>query len=372
MRPTFLNINLKNLIHNLNEIKSFVGQAKVMACVKANAYGHGLIECSKALELAGVDFLGVAFIEEAIELRASGIKTPILALGGISGDQIEEFFNYDIDILASSLSKLEAIDKTANDRKQDARVHLKIDTGMERVGVHYYSKTLPDIFEKIASSKYLKLVGISSHFATSEDPNTKFTERQLNNFLDCLDRFSSLIPGKPLRHISNSGGILSSKDNHLDMVRPGRILYGISAGTHLDHVINLKPCLELLSEVVYFKVVRKGDSVSYGQTWTATEDSRIITVPLGYGDGIPRALSNVGSVIIRGKRFPIVGTICMDQFMVNLGTTGEAYNGDQVTVIGEVGDEKISIVDIANITSMEALEIATHLNNRLPRKYSNT
>ncbi|HMO18185.1 MAG TPA: alanine racemase [Oligoflexia bacterium] len=369
MRPSHLQINLSSIAHNLGLIKKFVKPAKVMAIVKANAYGHGLIPVAKVLEEYGADYLGVAFVEEGVTLRKSGIKLPILTLGGISGRQIGLFLDHDLDITASSVSKLEAIDQAARNSNKIARVHLKIDTGMERIGVHYYSTEIENLISKSLSSKNIELISILSHLADSESVDTSFMKEQLNRFTKCLEPFKSILPKNTILHIANSGGILSSKDCHLQMVRPGRILYGVSPAPHLNHVLPLIPSLALTSEVVYFKVVKKGATVSYGRTWEALEDTRVVTIPLGYGDGLPRRYGNVGSVLIRGKKYPITGTICMDQLMVNIGPKGEAYNGDQVTIIGSDGDESISVTDLANIINAEPLEILTSLNTRLPRQY---
>ena len=367
MRPSKLIINLDNLASNLREIKKHVSPAKVMAVVKANAYGHGLIECSTRLEKEGVDYFGVAYLEEAIALRTGGIKSSILSLGGLSGRQIDEFLKYDIDLLASSVSKLQAIEERAKENKKKARVHIKIDTGMERVGIHYYSSELSKLIELAISSEWIELAGIESHFATSEDADQSFMMGQLYRFKDATGKFE--LPKECLLHIANSGGILQSKETHLSMVRPGRILYGINPSKELTSVINLKPVMSLVSEVCYFKVTKKGDSVSYGRTWIAEEDTRIATIPIGYGDGYTRRLSNKGEVLIRGKRYNIAGSVCMDQLMVNLGTDGTAYNGDLVTLIGSDGEESISIEDIANTIGAEALELVTAFNARLPREY---
>lgn len=366
MRPSYLQINLDNLIHNLRAIRKHCGNTRIMAAVKANAYGHGLIECAKTLEKEQIDYFGVAFIEEAIELREAGIQTPILTLGGISGRQVDLYLDYNIDVLASSVSKLEQIERIAKSRNCIANIHIKIDTGMERIGVHYYSNAVKDIIEKATYSNSLRLRGISSHFATAESADQTFMNTQRTRFLECIETHSNILPKDIIRHIANSGGILSSKENHLDMVRPGKMLYGIRVAEHLDNIVDIKQCIELHSEVAYFKVVKKGNSVSYGQTWTAQEDTRVVTIPVGYGDGIPRSLSNKGHVIIRGKKYPIVGTICMDQFMVNIGPQGEAYNGDKVILI----NEDLSVYDMANRINTEPLEVLTHLNSRLPRVYS--
>jgi alanine racemase len=367
MRPSKLIINLDNLASNLREIKKHVTPAKVMAVVKANAYGHGLTECAKRLEAEGVDYLGVAYLEEALELRNAGIKSPILTLGGLSGRQIDEFLTHDIDLLASSVTKIKVIEERAKALSKKANIHIKIDTGMERVGVHYYSKEVFSLIEFALKSDWINLKGIESHLATSEDTNQDFMLGQFYRFRDTVSKFE--LPKDCLQHISNSGAILQSKNLYLSMVRPGRILYGISPSNELSKVINLKPVMSLVSEVCYFKVTKQGDSVSYGRTWTAKEDTRIATIPIGYGDGYTRRLSNKGEVLIRGKRYKIAGTVCMDQLMINLGPDGTAYNGDKVTLIGSDGEETITAENMAEWIGAEPLEIVTGFNGRLPREY---
>lgn len=367
MRPSKLIINLDNLASNLREIKKHVSPAKVMAVVKANAYGHGLTECAKKLEAEGVDYFGVAYLEEALELRNAGIKSPILTLGGLSGRQIDEFLTHDIDLLASSVTKIKVIEERARALSKKANIHIKIDTGMERVGVHYYSKEVLNLIELALNSPWINLKGIESHFATSEDSDQDFMLGQFYRFRDATSKIE--LAKDCLLHIANSGAILQNKNLHLGMVRPGRILYGISPSIELSKVINLKPVMSLVSEVCYFKVTKKGDTVSYGRTWTAEEDTRIATIPIGYGDGYTRRLSNKGEVLIRGKKYKIAGTVCMDQLMINLGKDGTAYNGDKVTLIGSDDEESITVEAMANWIGAEPLEIVTGFNARLPREY---
>lgn len=369
MRPSHLTINLSHLAHNLKVIKNFVHPAKITAVVKANAYGHGLIESAQCLQEHGADFLGVAFLEEGIALREAGIEMPIIAFGGLSGSQAELFIDYSIDSFASSLSKLEQMEAAAKKKKKKARIHIKIDTGMSRIGINYQSPHLGDLITRAFNSSYLHCVGIASHLSDSENSDQSFMNMQVDRFSSAIKPYKNLLSSDTLLHIANSAAILSNKNTHFSMVRPGRILYGISPAPILDSIIPLKPVLSLQSEVVYFKVIKKGTEVSYGRTWKAEEDTRIVTIPLGYADGISRRMSSNGSVIIRGKKFPIVGTVCMDQCMVNLGKSGEAYNGDKVTLIGSDGSESISILDIAREISAEPLEVLTSLNSRLPRKF---
>ncbi len=366
-RPTILEINLASIAENLGALRKYIGNAKVMAIVKANAYGHGLIECAKRLEAEKVDYLGVAFVEEGIELRKAGVKTPVLVLGGVSGAQIKLFLDHDLSITASSISKLERIDGVAAGTGKKARVHLKIDTGMERIGVHYYSAE--KFLERSLACKNIEVVGVYSHLATGEEQDTSFAKLQLERFLEAINFYSKRSLPTPIRHIANSGAILQLRESHLDLVRPGIALYGVAPAPHLTNTIPLLPALSLRSRVVYFKVVKSGASVSYGRAWTASEDTRVVTIPIGYGDGYPRALSNRAEVVIGGKRRAVVGSVCMDQVLVNIGPKGEAFNGDEVICIGEQGGERITVNDLAQWAGTVPHEILTMLNLRIPRLY---
>jgi alanine racemase len=366
-RPTCAEVDLGVLKENLNAIRAFVSPSKVMAVVKANGYGHGLERTALCLQGAGVDSLGVAYIEEAIALRQSGVTIPILVFGGLLQDQLELYIKHDVDVTASSVSKLEQIEATAARLKRRARVHLKIDTGLERIGVHYY--TADKLFEAALRAKHSDVVGVYSHFADVNLDDLGIAKVQLERFLSSLRYYEERAKVPFLRHIASSSGLMALKESHLDMVRPGLTLYGVYPGPGYASMLPVKPVLSLKSQVVYFKVVRKGAGVSYGHKWHAPEDTRVVTIPLGYGDGYLRALSNKASVIIRGKRSPIVGVVCMDQLMANLGPKGEGFNGDEVVLIGESGSERISVEDLASLIETTPHEILVSLNQRIPRVY---
>ena len=368
LRPTYAKIDLKKLKNNFLKLKSKAKKSIVMPILKANAYGHGMIEIAGFLEKEGAKIFGVAFLEEGIILRKKGIKSDILVLGGISGYQIELFILYDLIITASSIEKLKLIDNTALKLGKKARVHLKIDTGMERIGVHYYNSK--KFFETALSLKNIRIEGVYSHFANSDAPNLFETYRQFDRFTDAVSYFEKR-DYYLLRHIANSGALIRFEESHLDMVRTGIALYGYMPDSELDNSLNLSPVLSLYSKVVYFKVVQKGAAVSYGSTWKADEMIRAVTIPIGYGDGYPRALSNKGEVLIRGKRHPVIGRICMDQIIVSLGKDGEAYNQDEVVIIGQSGNEIITADDIAKKAQTISYEILTMINNRVPRIYIN-
>lgn len=365
-RPTYAEVDLSALRHNLAIIKEFVAPSKIMASIKANGYGHGLERTGLCLQEAGIDSLGVAYIEEAIALRSCGVTIPILVFGGLLKDQLELYIKHDVDVTASSVSKLEHIDATAARLGRRARVHLKIDTGLERIGVHHYSSE--PFFDAALKAKQCDVIGVYSHFADADINKPELAKLQLERFLSAVRYYEERASLPFLRHIANSAGLMTLKESHLDMVRPGLSLYGVYPGSGYESVLPIKPVLSLKSQVVYFKVVKQGAGVSYGHTWHAPDDVRVVTVPLGYGDGYLRALSNKGSAIIRGKRYPVVGRVCMDQLMVNIGQ-GEAYNGDEVTFIGQSGNERISVEDLASAIDTTPHEILVLLNQRIPRIY---
>ena len=365
-RPTRVVVDLGALSHNLAAIRQRV-RVPVMGIVKANAYGHGLVPVARHLEAQGVDQLGVAFLEEGIALRRAGVSVPILVLGGIFGPQVAGFIRHDLDITVSSLDKLRQVEAAAEALGRKAGVHLKIDTGMERIGVHSYS--CGPFVEAAVASRWIDIKGVYSHLACADDPGSSITESQVERFAEACAHFERIGAPMPARHLANSGGVLHFPETWLDLVRPGIALYGVLPDPASRRTIDLRPALSLVSQVVYFKVVRAGNTVSYGATWTAKGDTRLVTIPIGYGDGWPRALSSKGEVLVRGSRRPIAGRICMDQFMVDLGADGTAFNEDEVVLIGAQGSEAISAEDVARVAGTIPYEILTGLNERIPREH---
>ncbi len=362
-----MEVNLTALAQNYRALRDHAAPAKVMAMIKANAYGHGLVSCAQRLTHEGCYSLGVAFIEEAIELRQAGISVPILVFGGIFGAQLKSYLDYGIDISASSISKLQQIEEAARTNGKRARVHLEIDSGIERTGVHHYSST--GLLEETLRCQHCDIVGIFSHFARADEEDLSFSKIQLERFLETLRFFEQRSLPMPIRHMANSAATLRLKESHLDMIRPGICLFGVYPEVHLQQYLPLIPVMSLKSSVVYFKVVKKGSGVSYGHRWIAPQDTRVVTVPIGYGDGYFRLLSNRSSVLIRGHRYPVVGNVCMDQLMVDIGPNGEAYNGDEVVLVGAQGNERISVNELADLVGTITHEILTATNLRVPRVY---
>jgi alanine racemase len=365
VRATWAEINLRRLEDNLAEIRRKVAPAKVMLVVKANAYGHGLVEVSKALARKA-DYIGVALLEEGILLREMGITAPIIVLGGIWREQIHRYIEQDLTLTASSVERLEQINDVAGQMKLKAKVHLKIDTGMERIGIHYYNaRFLQEFALKCAN---VEVEGIYSHLANADSHDLADARIQLERFHEVLRFYESHSLPMPMRHIANSAAVLQLPESYLDMVRPGIMLYGVYPSPATPRVVEVQPALAWKSRVVYFKVVKAGHAVSYGSTWRSDHDARVVTVPVGYGDGYFRSMSNRARVIIRGAKYRQVGTICMDQLMVNM-EWDSAYNGDEVILLGESGDEKITVEDLAEWAGTIPYEILTNINTRVPRVY---
>jgi alanine racemase len=366
LRPTQVEVDLEQITANYRAIQAHVGEAAVMPILKANAYGHGLVRVAQHLRDEGVRTLGVAYLEEGILLREAGIRLPILVLGGILGSQAATFIKHDLTLTASSIQKLEQVEAAAEAAKTRARVHLKIDTGMERIGVHYYSAE--DLLEASLKCKHVFIEGIFSHFANADAADLASAKLQLERFEEVLSFYEKRSLPTPIRHMANSGAILQVPASWLDMVRPGILMFGVYPSQAVQQTVAVQPAMRWTSRVVYFKVVRAGHPVSYGSTWQSDHDTRVVTVPVGYGDGYFRGMSNQAQVLINGGRYPVVGAICMDQFMVNI-EQNSAYNEDEVVLVGASGGERITVEDLAEWAGTIPYEVLTNINTRVPRIY---
>jgi len=368
VRPTLVEVDLARLADNFRTIQQKVAPAKMMPILKANAYGHGLVEIARLMERLQADYLGVAVLEEGILLREQGIQTPILVLGGILGNQVPYFLQHDLTITASSVEKLWHVDEIAEQLGVTAKVHLKIDTGMERIGVHYYSADA--MLETALKCKHIDVEGIFSHFANSDSADLSYTRLQLERFQEVLSFYERHdLPAPRLRHIANSGAILQMPETYFDIVRPGLLLYGVYPDQETYRSIRVWPALSWKSRVVYFKVIQPEHPVGYGSTWQTDHLIRAVTVPVGYGDGYFRSMAHQAQVLIRGQKFPVVGRISMDQIVVNIEWES-AYNDDEVVLIGEMEGECITVEDLASWAGTIPYEILTNINTRVPRVYS--
>ena len=366
-RPTYVEVDLSVLSENLAAIRKKIAPAKVMAVIKANAYGHGMVEVAQHLE-AHADYFAVAVLEEGLLLRRVGIRKPILVLGGILEAQIPEFIRNDLTLTASSVDNLLQIERAAARLQRKATVHLKIDTGMERIGVHYYEAQ--SLQEAALRCKNINVEGIYSHFANADAADLSHARLQLARFEEVLTFYEkNALPMPKYRHIANSGAILQLPEATFDMVRAGIMLYGVYPSGEAKRTVAVVPALSWYSKVVYFKTIRPAHPVSYGSTWESGVPTRVATLPVGYGDGYFRAMSNKAEVIVRGTRVPQVGRICMDQMVVNLGETGVAAAGDEVVLLGEQGGQRITTEDLARWAGTIPYEVLTNINTRVPRVY---
>ncbi len=336
-----------------------------MAVVKANAYGHGVDLVAPYIE-AYADYLGVAIIEEGVHLRQLGIQKPVLVMGAGAPEQAQLFLDHDLTMAVSSVTLMDAAEQAAAAPHKKLKVHLKIDTGMERTGVHEYEAR--PFIERSLACKHLEVEGIFTHFANSEAADLSHAKLQIERFQDVLALYEKLgAPVPPLRHAANSGAVLQLPESHFDMVRPGIMFYGIYPGPDVKRTVEVVPAARWHSRISFSKITLPGRPVSYGSLWQSNVPTRIVTIPCGYADGYFRRMSNRAQVIVNGKKYPQVGRICMDQFMVNLGDD-EAQIGDPVILLGRAeSGERVSPEDLAEWAGTNEYEVMTNISARVPR-----
>lgn len=370
-RPTWAEINLNNLAFNFQSIKRFVGkEIKYMAVVKADAYGHGSVFCSKKLEAAGIDWLGVALPEEGLELRESGVKTPILCLGSFWAGQENLLLKNDITPVVFNLQIAERFDKAARRKAIKAKVHLKIDTGMGRVGVRF--DEINDFADKLKTFQNLDVEGVMTHFAAADNlSENDFTNLQIKRFFEA----ANTLEGKGFRlkykDLANSPGVVAHPNALGNMARLGGVLYGLGEDVLPKEIDlpRLKPAMSLYSKITHLKRVPKGETLGYGRTFSTRRDSIIATIPIGYQDGYRRSLSNRGQVIINDKFAPVVGRISMDWTIVDVTHLADVRLNDKVVLIGESENLKITAADLARLTDTISYEITCGVNRRVTRNY---
>ena len=362
MRPTYLEVSLSRLKQNLEAIRAHVKPAKVMVVLKANAYGHGVDGVAPYIA-PYADYIGVAIVEEAIHLRELGIDTPILVMGGSLPEQVPAFVQYNLTLAGSSVELLDAAEHTAQASKKKIKVHLKIDTGMERIGVHEYEAE--SFIEKSLTCSHLEVEGIFTHFANSESNDLAHAKLQLERFHEVLHIYEKRsMPHPSIRHTANSGAILQLPESYFEMVRPGVMFYGIYPGRDVAKTVEVKPALRWHSRIVFSKIIQPGRPVSYGSLWQSNVPTRIVTIPCGYADGYFRRMTNRAQVVVNGKKYPQVGRICMDQFMVNIGDD-QARVGDEVILLGD----GITAEDFADWAGTNEYEAMTNISARVPRLF---
>jgi alanine racemase len=362
LNPTVVEIHLPSLRHNLQEVTRRVGAAAIMAVVKANAYGHGAVPVSRALLAAGTHQLGVATVEEGLELRHAGVTAPILVMGGLCDIPAIQQFN--LTPVLPSRDAVETAARLAAPRTAPLRVHLKIDTGMSRLGL------IPDEALALLRAGWppnLHLEGVMSHLASADDPDGRATEEQLARFRAFLEAIQAAGLNRPAAHIANSAGILRFPSSHFDLVRPGLMLYGYASGPL--PCADLRPALTWKSRVMQIKQVNAGQRVSYGGTFVASRPSTLAVLPVGYADGYSRALSNKGHVLIGGRPAPVVGRVCMDLTIVDVTDHPAVRPGDEAVLLGRQGSAAITADDLAAWQDTISYEVLCRIGPRVTRVY---
>lgn len=371
-------VDLSAIAHNLHTIRKIVKDRPVIAVVKADAYGHGAIEVSKKLLEEGISYLAVAFTGEAKELRNAGINVPIIVL--FDRAEIKDFFDLQLIPVISNTETALSLSNEAKKRAAIIKVHIKIDTGMGRLGLNGH-----DVFKEIitiSKMPYIEIEGLLSHFSEADLSDRSFANQQLERFNAVRESISKKIKRKIFSHIANSAAVLTFEESHLDAVRPGIMLYGYSPIKSMERraksreseknkpqAIDLIPAMTIKNRLLYIRNVPSGTPVSYGRTFITKRQSRIGVLAIGYADGYSRLFSNKAEVLVRGKRAPIVGRVCMDLTMIDLTDIEEARENDEVVIIGQQGDEKITADELADKANTISYEILTSLGNRSRRIY---
>jgi len=366
-RATRAIIDLGAISYNVAAIRKKIGsQRGLMAVVKADGYGHGAVEVSRTALRNGADSLAVALPEEGQHLREAGVEAPILVLGLIQPEEAWKVVDSQLDQTVSSIALLEALDREAASASTQVNIHVKVETGLGRIGVEPHEVVL--FLRRARSYRNLKVAGLFSHFSAADERDKTFSQHQLQLFEQTIREIRHAGIELPQRHMANSAATLDLPESYYDLVRPGLIIYGLYPSTEVSHSIEVKPAMTLKTKVCYLKTVPQGTPISYGRTFVTQKQTRVATLPLGYGDGYKRALANKGEVLIKGRRAPVIGRICMDMCMIDVSDVPDVQAGDEAIVFGQepTADELAAKIGTINY------EVVTTVGKRVPRVYVNS
>ena len=367
-RPAFIEINLKALSDNYQLIRDDIPEDTMVASVvKADAYGHGAVEAAKCLISCGTDYLAVACPEEALELRKAGIETKIIVLGEVLPEQYDLIIEQKLIQTAASIKTLEGLNRKAATRNIIQPVHIKIDTGMGRIG--FFPQEINEVFNRIKSLDNIKVEGVFTHFASADEKDKSYARKQWDIFQSTLEKIEKMGFKIAVKHAANSAAVIDLPGKALNMVRPGIMLYGMYPSDEVKKRFELKPVLSFKSKIVQIRELKAGSKISYGSTYITKNKERLAVLPIGYKDGYLRILSNKADVLINGKRAAVRGRICMGQVVVSLENIAEAEIGDEVVLIGKQGNEEIKAAELANIAKTINYEITCALSSRLRKIY---
>lgn len=369
MRPAWAEVDLSAIEHNFCQIRRAVGtETEIMAVVKADGYGHGAVEVSRTVLKAGADRLGIAILEEGLELREKNIKVPILILGYTPSEQYREAIVRDIALTVYDVKQAHDLSLLAQKLNKPARIHIKVDTGMGRLGF-LPGKSLAEVGE-IMSLEGVIVEGVYTHLATADERDKSYALTQLeayNHFIFRLQKFGT---ASFLRHVANSAALIEFPESRLDMVRPGITIYGLYPSPEVNRdLLRLKPAMSFKASISHVKQVPPGFAVSYGRTFITSKESIVATVPVGYADGYSRLFSNCGEVLVGGKRVPVIGRVCMDQIMIDVTSVPEVRTGDEAVLFGKQGKEYLAVDELARKMGTINYEVVCMLGGRVPRKY---
>ena len=369
-RPVWEEINLDNLVYNIRQIKLKVGDNKrLIGVVKANAYGHGALEVSQVLLENGVNRLAVSELDEAIELRENGIKAPIMILGIVPDTFLNDIIDYDVEPVIPSYEYARKLSKIAKNKWKTAKIHIAVDTGMGRIGFQTNQNSVEEIY-KISKLPNIEIQSLFSHFSTSDEKDKTYSQEQFEKYKTFYNELMNKKIKINMINIANSAAIMELPDTYCDSVRPGIILYGYYPSDDVDKKqLSIKPVMSLKAKVAFVKTLEAGKYVGYGRKFKSERKSIIATLPIGYADGYTRMLSGKAKVIVNGKFAPVVGTICMDQCMIDVTDVGEVNVGDEVILIGEKNGLQFDADDIAKIIGTISYEVLCSISRRVPRIY---
>lgn len=343
---TWTEVNLDAIAQNVKNIKKLIGEKKeLMAVVKGNAYGHDILEVSPVVLENGATRLAVARLEEAIFLRKAGITVPILVLGLTLKPQAESLVSYDITPAVCEFEMIEKLSELAVQMNKRTKIHLKVDTGMGRIGI--FPDDVLRFIKRIKALKNVEIEGIFTHFSVADEKDKVYTEEQFRKFIEILTILEKEGIKIPIKHVGNSAALLDLPHMWLDMVRPGIAIYGLYPSKEVKKSINLIPAQQFKTKIVFIKELPRGESISYGRTYITKRRRRVASLPVGYADGYNRLLSNQGEVLVRGQRVPIIGRVCMDQCMIDVTNLTQVEIGDEVVLWGRQGEEMITVEEIA-------------------------
>ncbi|MGE5532643.1 MAG: alanine racemase [Bacteroidota bacterium] len=367
VRPAHLQIDLGAIAHNVTVVRDIVGaQVAIIAVVKADAYGHGAVPVARTCMESGAEMLAVALLEEGIELRQNGLMADILVMGAMLPEQAEELVRWDLTPAIMNFDLAYAVSKAATAQGKTISAHLKVDTGMTRLGTRL--DELPELAGRLAPLPSIRWQGIFSHLADPTDAEG-YTAMQAENFKAAIGPAQVILGSLPYRHLCSSGGICLYSEYAFTAVRPGEMLYGLVAGVPEDRMPDLREAMSLHTKIVFLKRVYAGEKVSYGGTWTAPHDTTLAVIPIGYADGYPRSLSSAAQVLIGGRRRDVVGRVCMDCILADVGPEADCCVGDEVVVFGKQGTEEVRISEISERGQTINQEIVARMGGRLPRVY---